>query len=338
MSHADNVSGLAARACLERAERRSVLPRCVVALLGGLVAVCWASVGAAANAELAWDQVVDATGYRVYYDTDSGAPYEGTQANEGASPLEYLVANLADPANPTVTITGLPSCTELFFAVTAFNDAGESAYSEEISAKLAYKPLDVTAGPQGQGALGITWSAVPDDDDGAVLRYYLHYDTTSHPEELTSSDPSPYAGDGSPVAVQTSALPDPENPSYKLTGLELGTTYYLRVRAACDADNGSYSDEASGESGDTGSGGSGEGGSGTGGGGTGNSGNTGGTGTGTATGTDTGTGASGADGDNSVDEGGCGCALPGRGAGRSLGALVSLVGLAGVAARRRRRA
>ena len=310
----------------------------VVALLVGLGGAAWASVGAAADALLAWDQVLDADGYRVYYDTDTGPPYDGTQANEGESPIEYLVGDLVDAALPSVTLTGLPSCTELFFAVTAFNTAGESVYSEEISAKLAYKPLDVVAIAGGEGELDVTWSAIPDDDDGAVLRYYLHYDTTSYPE-LVPGEPSPYAGDGSPEAIQTSGLPDAAHPSWTLTGLEPATTYYLRVRAACDADNGKYSDEVSGESGDVGSGGSGTGGSGTGNSGTGGDGNsgTGGTGTGTSTGTGTGaTGGSGADGDGASDEGGCGCALPGSRAGGGLAAVGGLAGLALVAARRRR--
>jgi len=37
-------------------------------------------------------------GYRIYYDIDAGAPYEGTDADQGTSPIEMPLAYFADPS------------------------------------------------------------------------------------------------------------------------------------------------------------------------------------------------------------------------------------------------
>ncbi len=73
-----------------------------------------------ATATLAWDPVNDPSvqGYNVYYGTSS-RQYQ-TYANAGLS-TTYTVANL----QPGTTY---------YFDVTAYNSAGESGYSDEVSA------------------------------------------------------------------------------------------------------------------------------------------------------------------------------------------------------------
>lgn len=66
---------------------------------------------------LSWDPSVGATGYRVYY---------------GESSRDYSAS--LDVGNTTIVTldADLDDCTRWFFAVTAYNSAGESEYSEEV--------------------------------------------------------------------------------------------------------------------------------------------------------------------------------------------------------------
>lgn len=68
---------------------------------------------------LNWNSVTDAASYNVYRATTSGGPY--TQIATGLTGTTY-------------TDTGLTNGTTYYFAVTAANDAGESAYSNEVTA------------------------------------------------------------------------------------------------------------------------------------------------------------------------------------------------------------
>jgi chitinase len=69
----------------------------------------------------------DIAGYRVYYKANSAvAPFDGAGAVQGISPVD--VANAT-----TATISGLDPGTDYYFAVTAYNTAGqESPYSTPI--------------------------------------------------------------------------------------------------------------------------------------------------------------------------------------------------------------
>jgi chitinase len=91
----------------------------------------------AADVELAWDANTesDLAGYYLYYKTgSSGAPYNGTEANEGDSPIQVPLGDLSDQENPSYTITGLSDTETYFFVVTAYNtDGHESGYSNEVS-------------------------------------------------------------------------------------------------------------------------------------------------------------------------------------------------------------
>lgn len=82
----------------------------------------------AGEVNLTWDASAGASGYRVYSGTASG--------EYGPNPLE-LVAT----ATPYSAL--LDGCVQQFLAVTAFNLAGESSYSDE----LAVYPRPVFLGP-----------------------------------------------------------------------------------------------------------------------------------------------------------------------------------------------
>ncbi|MCE7942351.1 MAG: fibronectin type III domain-containing protein [Chlorobi bacterium CHB1] len=74
-----------------------------------------------------------ATSYRIYYDTDTGPPYQGAGADQGASPIEISVDSTV---TKTVTLTGLTNGQTYYFAVKGYNSNTdeESNYSVEVSA------------------------------------------------------------------------------------------------------------------------------------------------------------------------------------------------------------
>ncbi len=86
------------------------------------------SISFAFDVTLSWNAVTGATGYQVYYDTDylaTGPPYNGTGALDGPSPID--IGNVT-----TFTLHGLPP-SGYRFAITAYNNYGESGYSADAS-------------------------------------------------------------------------------------------------------------------------------------------------------------------------------------------------------------
>lgn len=84
----------------------------------------------------------DIAGYRVYYDSDSGYPYEGTGANEGAAGID--VGNVT-----SYSLTGLPANKNFYFTVLAYDTsgdewAGESWYGREMIKSIGSVPSTPT--------------------------------------------------------------------------------------------------------------------------------------------------------------------------------------------------
>jgi hypothetical protein len=93
-------------------------------VLVGFPASTWAM-----GVTLAWDPSPssDVSGYRLYYKIGySGAPYDGTDAYEGDSPID--VGDMT-----TCTVSGLDSTQTYYFVVTAYNAEAESGPSNEVS-------------------------------------------------------------------------------------------------------------------------------------------------------------------------------------------------------------
>lgn len=81
----------------------------------------------ALDVTLAWSTDPAVDGYKVYYKAgSSGPPYDGTGAAEGDSPIdvgwlsEFTLRNLSDDE-------------DYYFALTAYNEYGESGYSPEVT-------------------------------------------------------------------------------------------------------------------------------------------------------------------------------------------------------------
>jgi hypothetical protein len=202
------------------------------ALLAGVALLLAPGLGRGAQATVSWDPDTAATvvGYHLYYDRDPGAPYEGTDANEGPSPLDVPVAGLADPTHPSVLVTGLDSCVPYYFAVSSYDATSESQLSPEATAVLVGAPADVTLTVTGPQAFRVTWAHPGDGDEGPILTYRVHYDTDSG---------EPYAGTGadqgdSPVTVTAASLFDPLHPRLDLTGLPAGQPIFVAVESVCE--------------------------------------------------------------------------------------------------------
>ena len=122
-------------------------------------------IASAAEVTLAWDDNTepDLAGYNIYYDTSSGAPYYGTGADQGASPITVLIGDLNDPQNPEITLTGLDDDQDYYLALTAFDSEGsESDYSNEVSTASGTGGGDSSGGGGGGGCfIGTTANGLP---------------------------------------------------------------------------------------------------------------------------------------------------------------------------------
>jgi hypothetical protein len=123
-------------------------------LLFSLLA-CFTSSAFAAEATLAWNPntETDVEGYGVYFSQDDpGPPY---------SLFGYVtLSELSDSGNPTFTVTGLETDTRYYFAVTAFDTAGnESDFSSSVCADVKGDIItpcvsDDTGGGDASGSVG----------------------------------------------------------------------------------------------------------------------------------------------------------------------------------------
>ena len=109
---------------------------------------------------LAWSAVVNADGYNLYYGTSSGSYSQDIDAGDVNS----------------YTVSGLGNGTTYYFAVSAFNTAGESAVSNELSAVPYAAPPEVPDAPvmnapfAGDSRVDLNWDAV-DGADNYTIRY-----------------------------------------------------------------------------------------------------------------------------------------------------------------------
>ncbi|WP_321390426.1 putative Ig domain-containing protein [uncultured Desulfuromusa sp.] len=137
-----------------------------------LVAVAFSGNAWGKTVTLSWDASPSTvSGYKIYYDTESTAPLDGTGATEGSSPL-VVVGNVL-----TYVIHGLPDDEDHYFAVTAYDEsANESAYSNIVHSPIVSSdnspPVLAPIGNKSivEGAyLSFTLSAT--DADGDPLTY-----------------------------------------------------------------------------------------------------------------------------------------------------------------------
>jgi len=98
----------------------------------------------ASDVTLQWDASTefDLAGYKIYYDIDSDAPYNGTGLIEGNSPIDIPLTSLVDISNPEFTLHGLNDYISHYITVTAYDTETpslESDYSNEVTILYIYK-------------------------------------------------------------------------------------------------------------------------------------------------------------------------------------------------------
>jgi hypothetical protein len=172
---------------------------------------------------LQWDANGEANlaGYKIYYDTDTGAPYNGTGSLEGDSPIDMPLGQdeNSDPNIVEYTLTNLPDG-EYYFAVTAYNDEVppvESGYSNQVNYTLPEEiPPEIK-------------ETIPNHNSGITDEKRIPTDT-SFSVRIEDSD-------GIDITDTTSinfTIDDGTNPAYER---DLGDTSVVRVvKLTSDAD------------------------------------------------------------------------------------------------------
>ena len=125
---------------------RLVLSGCLCVL----VLLFLAAPALSADVTLAWDpnSEADIEGYGVYFKLGaSGPPYDL---------FGYVtLQELNDPDNPSFAVTGLVMGSSYYFAVTAYDTAGnESGYSTPVCAQIGDQILPCTSPPSSGGSSG----------------------------------------------------------------------------------------------------------------------------------------------------------------------------------------
>lgn len=174
---------------------------------------------------LAWaDNSTDETGFKLERKTGSGGTY--------AEITGSIAANATTYSN-----TGLTANTTYYYRLRAYNAAGNSTYSNEVSATTAAipppnAPSSLTATAGSSSAINLSWVDNSTDETGFKL------------ERKTGSGGT-YSEIAGSIAANTT--------TYSNTGLTASTTYYYRIRSYNASGNSSYSNEVSATTSATGS-------------------------------------------------------------------------------------
>ncbi|MCL2068176.1 MAG: fibronectin type III domain-containing protein [Treponema sp.] len=172
-----------------------------------------ATAMSASQIDLNWESATGADGYKVE-----------RSANNSNGP--WTTFTLSDTAT-TYQDTGLSALTTYFYRVRAYNTAGDSGYSDTVSATTLEPGAGIPAAPAGLTAIAVSasqidlgWSSVTGADGYKVER---------------SADNS----------IWTEIVSSHTTTTYQDTGLSAVTTYYYRVRAYNTAGDSGYSNTAS---------------------------------------------------------------------------------------------
>jgi hypothetical protein len=184
------------------------------ALLFFFVTPCYAL-----DITLAWDANTEPAlaGYKIYYDMDSGHPYDGIEAQDGFSPINMTLDQDEDidPNTVQYTIHDMPDGI-YYFSVTAYRSEGfESGYSNEVntvSNPANERPM-ADAGPDqsvNEGTI-VLLNGLNSTDPGDGIAIYSWQQTGGAPVVLLD----PWAPETTFTAPDVS--PEGESLSFQLT-------------------------------------------------------------------------------------------------------------------------
>jgi len=204
----------------------------------------------AVTVSLQWGASTGATGYRVYYQANSSAqPFGGNGASQGSAPVDVS-------GQTSATISGLDPANAYYFAVTAYNEAGESSYSNVVSVPELASPTTSISYPASNasvsGTVAITASAsdnVGVSSVGFYVNGVLQGTDTSTPYTCSWNTSSLAAGSytltaraydaagnvGESGAVTVTVVNDTTAPTVALTSPASGATLSGTVAIAASA-------------------------------------------------------------------------------------------------------
>jgi phage pi2 protein 07 len=151
-------------------------------------------------------------GFRVYYKTgSSGAPYNGTGATQGSSPVSIPIGSVNDPNGFDFKLTGLQDGTSYFFAATIYDANGnESPYSNVVSYKTPAAPAA-----------------------GTVVSYEITASSSSGGTISPAGSTTVYGGEGVAYAIKANA--NYRIADVKVDGKSIGaTSSYTFAKVASD--------------------------------------------------------------------------------------------------------
>jgi prepilin-type N-terminal cleavage/methylation domain-containing protein len=105
----------------------------------------------------------DLYGYQIYYGRTSGGPYNGTDANEGLSPILVAADAVADGDSCRATLTGLPYCETYYITVGAVDVCSPrnlGGLAPQASVQTHCTPCAADVGCAGYIATGTTYREV----------------------------------------------------------------------------------------------------------------------------------------------------------------------------------
>jgi transcriptional regulator CtsR len=159
-------------------------------------------------------------------DNEDGFKIERKKSGGSYSQIATVGKNVT-----SYTSSGLANDTRYYYRVRAYNEAGNSSYSNEASATTGVtvpdRPEDLEAVSISTSKIKLTWEDESDNEDGFKIE-----------RKKSGGSYSQIATVGKNVTTYTSS------------GLANDTRYYYRVRAYNEAGNSSYSNEASAVTGD----------------------------------------------------------------------------------------
>ncbi|RMG69750.1 MAG: hypothetical protein D6711_18910 [Chloroflexi bacterium] len=157
-------------------------------------------------------------------DNETGFKIERSLNGSSWSQIAIIGAN-----NTSYSNTGLSCGTTYYYRVRAYNDSGNSSYSNTDSAATSTCPPNVPAAPSNLNATAVSTSQIN-----------LTWNDNSNNETGFKIYRSPDESNWSQIATVST-----NSTSYANTGLNCGTIYYYRVRAYNGSGDSSYSNTTS---------------------------------------------------------------------------------------------
>lgn len=166
-------------------------------LLFAVVLLC-ATPAQAMNVTVAWDGNAesDLAGYKVYYGTYSGGPYNGIGASAGSSPIVVPLSSIKNASLPEFSVNDLPKAA-YYFVVTAYNsEERESGYSDQmaVSPSVNQPPNGVIDAPGTNVTMNaeelVQFGSTGSDPDGDLpLSFLWKFGQGSGVSDSTAKDP-----------------------------------------------------------------------------------------------------------------------------------------------------